>query len=194
LYLVTANHVVTGVSDANAVIQVNHLGQWQNLQTIKTLHPRSKDADIAVFSLDESASQSFAVKPMEGASGATFGQTVWFLGYPFGGLGSQFNNGGSIPFIKRGTMSAIDGRNPDAVVLYVDGFNNPGFSGGPIIFWNFSSHTYEIAGVVKGYRTDTAKVRINEQTEADTNLLVNSGILVGYSIKHALEAIDTDRQ
>jgi hypothetical protein len=33
-------------------------------------------------------------------------------------------------------MSAIDARNPEAVVLYIDGFNNPGFSGGPIIYWD----------------------------------------------------------
>ncbi len=56
------------------------------------------------------------------------GQQVWFLGYPYG-LGSHFPNG-EFPFIKRGTMSAIDSTNPHAVVLYVDGFNNPGFSGG----------------------------------------------------------------
>jgi hypothetical protein len=38
-------------------------------------------------------------------------------------------------------MSAIDNSNPDAEVLYIDGFNNPGFSGGPIIFWDFATRT-----------------------------------------------------
>jgi hypothetical protein len=90
-------------------------------------------------------------------------------------------------------MSAIDSTNPDAVVLYIDGFNNPGFSGGPIIFWNFTSHTYEIIGVVKGYRPDTAKMVING-AQVDTNVLVNSGILVGYSIKHAIQAIENDQE
>ncbi len=33
-------------------------------------------------------------------------------------------------------MSAIDATHPDAVVIYIDGFNNPGFSGGPIVFWD----------------------------------------------------------
>ena len=90
-------------------------------------------------------------------------------------------------------MSAIDSSNPDAVVLYIDGFNNPGFSGGPIIFWNFTTRTYEIIGVVKGYRNDTAKVEVNGK-QLDSNILVNSGILIGYSINHALEAIDKSKE
>ncbi len=47
-------------------------------------------------------------------------------------------------------------------------------------------------GVVKGYREDTAKVIINGQ-HVDTNILVNSGILVGYSITHAIQAIEQSK-
>ena len=90
-------------------------------------------------------------------------------------------------------MSAVDGRNANAVVLYIDGFNNSGFSGGPIIFWDFKAHLYRILGVVKGYRNDRAQIVINGQ-QIDTNILVNSGILVGYSIKHAVQAIETDQK
>jgi hypothetical protein len=123
---------------------------------------------------------------------ATLDQQVWFFGYPFEGLGSHMNDGRLIPFMKRGTMSAIVGTNPDAVLLFIDGFNNPGFSGGPIIFWSFSSRKYEIIGVVQGFRTDTAKAVING-VKIDTNILVNSGILVGYSIKHAIQAIEKEQ-
>jgi len=34
----------------------------------------------------------------------------------------------------------IDGTDANAVVLYIDGFNNPGFSGGPIVYWDFGKH------------------------------------------------------
>lgn len=154
----------------------------------------SSEADIAVFETDEKISQPFKVTTMGKTEGVTMGQQVWFLGYPFGGLGSPGDGKGTfIPFMKRGTMSAIDGTNPDAVVLYIDGFNNPGFSGGPIVFWNFTSHTYEIIGVVMGYREDTAKVLVNG-VHQDTKLLVNSGILIGYSIQHAIQAIDKEKR
>jgi hypothetical protein len=45
----------------------------------------------------------------------------------------------SIPFMKRGSMSAVDASNPNAVVYYIDGFNDPGFSGGPVIYWEFAT-------------------------------------------------------
>src|ERR1022692_1371919 len=118
------------------------------------------------------------------------GQQVWFLGYPFGdtALTTRMENQ-ILPFIKRGTISAINGSKPDAIILYIDGFNNPGFSGGPIVYWAFGSHTYRILGVVQGYKVENAKMMVNGQP-ADTQVLVNSGILIGYSIAHAIQAID----
>jgi hypothetical protein len=85
-------------------------------------------------------------------------------------------------------VSAIDFTEPNAVVIYIDGFNNPGFSGGPIVFWDIPKRAYEILGVVHGYRPDTAQAVVNGQ-RVDTNVLVNSGILVGYRIEHAMNAI-----
>ena len=104
----------------------------------------------------------------------------------------MFADHNTLPFLKKGIMSAIDSQNPDAIVVYIDGFNNPGFSGGPVIFWDFKLQRYEILSVVQGYRNDTAKVEINNQS-VDTPYLVNSGILVSYSMKNALDAIDQDK-
>ena len=94
----------------------------------------------------------------------------------------------SFPFIKKGILSAIDASNPDAIVLYVDGFNNHGFSGGPIVYYDFGLHQYFIAGVVRGFRQDPAQTMVNGKV-VDSEVLVNSGILVGYSIANAIEAI-----
>jgi hypothetical protein len=186
LYIVTARHVVAELPESKAIIQVQRSNKWFEIRTVKTLFPASKDVDIAVFETDEKVPQPFQIE--SGGEGVvTMGQQIWFIGYPYG-LGSRFKNEHEAPFIKRGTMSAIDASNPDAVVLYIDGFNNPGFSGGPIVYWDFSKHAYRILGVVQGYREDTAKVLINGQ-HVDTKLLVNSGILVGYSIDHAIQAI-----
>jgi hypothetical protein len=186
LYLVTAKHVVVGLPETQATVQVRRSGQWTDVHTARTLFPPSRDVDIAVFETEEKASQPFGVTTT-GIGGVTMGQQVWFLGYPWG-LGSRWSSG-EAPFIKRGTMSAIDATKADAVVLYIDGFNNPGFSGGPILYWDFSRHAYAILGVVQGYREDTAKVLLNGE-HVDTQLLVNSGILVGYSIEHAIQAIE----
>jgi S1-C subfamily serine protease len=188
IYLVTARHVVAGLPTASATIQVWQTDKWTDYKTVRTLFPPSSQVDIAVLETAEKASQPFEVTGDDTAGGVTMGQQVWFLGYPYG-IGTHFTGGKLLPFIKRGTMSAIDPSNPDAVVLYVDAFNNPGFSGGPILYWSFSDHKYKLLGVVMGYKTDTAKVLVNG-TQMDTNILVNSGILVGYSIKHVTQAIE----
>jgi hypothetical protein len=193
IYVVTARHLVVGLPDTNATIQVWEQGQWRDYHTLRTIFPSSADVDIAVFQTEETVSQPYTIKPeSDETGGTTFGQQVWFLGFPWQ-LGTDWN-GGKLPFLKRGTMSAVDGTNPNAVVYYIDGFNNPGFSGGPIVYWSFSKHVYGILAVVKGYKEDTAKVLINGE-HVDTKLLVNSGILIGYSITHAMKAIeDSEKQ
>jgi hypothetical protein len=201
MFLVTARHVIAGLPAQGAVIQILQENQWKDYHTVRTLFPTSKDVDIAVFETNEKVPTPYGVSMAGEAGGVTLGQQVWFLGYPFGiashfgpGGVAPFSKGGALPFIKRGTMSAIDGTNPDAVVIYIDGFNNPGFSGGPILYWSFSKQSYEILGVVQGYKEDSAKVLVNGQ-HVDTQVLVNTGILVGYSIGHALEAIkDNEKQ
>ncbi len=191
IYLVTARHVVAALPDENATIQIWRADKWDDVAIKSVLHPPSSKADIAVLvPEDESPWQAkFEIQPQDkGPGGVTFGQQLWFLGYPFGGLGTYIGNT-LIPFMKRGTMSALDTRDPNAIVLFIDGFNNPGFSGGPIVYWNFTARRYEIFGVVVAYEEDHAKKIINGQ-QVDSDVLVNSGILLGYSIKHALQAID----
>jgi len=186
LYLVTAKHVVSGLPESNATIQVRRGDRWDDVHTVKTLFPPSSNVDIVVFETNERVKQPFEVAIIGDTGGPAFGQQVWFLGYPWG-IHTRASNR-ELPFIKRGTMSAIDATDTNAMVLYIDGFNNPGFSGGPILYWDFGKHGYRLMGVVQGYRNDTAKVLVNGQ-QVDTNLLVNSGILVGYSIEHAIQAI-----
>jgi len=192
IYIVTARHVVTGLPANNAKIQVRQAGEWKEYQTVRTLFPTSKDVDIAILETNEKIAQPFLVRPAGDDDGVVLGQQVFFLGYPYG-IGSKFSksnvNFADVPFIKRGAASAIDAIDPNKVILYIDGFNNPGFSGGPIIFWNFKDHQCRILGVVQGFRNDTAKVLVNGE-QVDSPILVNSGILIGYSIKHALQAME----
>jgi hypothetical protein len=191
VYLVTARHVVVGVSASNATIQIFRSGNWVDLHPVKTLYPPTSDAEIAVFETDEKVTQPYTVTLPAGGDGPTLGQQVWFLGYPRTGtkilLGSHFSNG-DYPFTKRGLMPAIDATNINATVLYVDGFNNPGFSGGPILYWSFNAHQYKILGVIQGYEPDSAKVN---GKQVDTPVLVNSGIAVGYEISPGLHAIQS---
>jgi S1-C subfamily serine protease len=118
LYLVTARHVIAGVPDTDAVIQIRRGDHWEDYHTVKTIYPSSKDVDIAVFETREKAAQPFQISPLADTGGVTLGQLLWFIGYPFGMSRNISMNGQAttFPFMKRGTMSAIDGSNPDAIV------------------------------------------------------------------------------
>lgn len=192
-YLVTARHMVEGLPTTKTTIDFFQKDGWKTLPTVKMLFPKSDEVDIAVLRLAEPVDKQFGVVS-DGGNGVVLGQPLWFLGYPYQ-LGNQsaFDSTWTwgTPFVKRGTMSAIDAHDPNAIVIYIDGFNNPGFSGGPIVYWDFSQHKYKILGVVKGFKEDSAKVLISGQ-HMDTQLLVNSGILVAYSIAHADEVIEAD--
>ncbi len=197
LYLVTAKHVVAGIENEQSRIQISRAGRWLDYHIVKTIFPPSGDADIAVLKTNKKLTKPFEIGLSDRAP--AFGQQVWFLGYPWGihtvGIRvfetHKIEVNAELLFIKRGTMSASDATHLDAVILYIDGFNNPGFSGGPILYWDFNERAYKIAGVVMGYRQDTAKLIVNGQ-HVDTQLLVNSGILIAYQIKPAIEAIEKD--
>jgi S1-C subfamily serine protease len=192
IYLVTAKHVVAGLPVRDAVIQIREAGTWKDYQTVRTIFPSSDAVDIAVFETNEKAKQSFRIVTWSSNDNIALGDRVWFFGYPWG-IESHFVGGKIAPFVKCGTLSAIDLADSQSIVLYVDGFNNPGFSGGPIVEWDQSKRVYRIMGVVKGYREDSAKIVVNGQ-HVDTNLMVNSGILVGYSIEHAMKAIEESQK
>lgn len=85
-------------------------------------------------------------------------------------------------------MSAIDFSNKDAIVLYVDGHNNPGFSGGPIVFWDKKIKKFKIGGVIKGYRHEKSKI-VDNDLDTGLQTYTNTGIIIGFSIKHAVDAI-----
>jgi hypothetical protein len=106
VFLVTARHVAAGLPASKATIQVWQQYLWKDYQTVRTIFPSSGEVDIAVFETGETVSQPYKVTT-GGSGGLTFGQQVWFLGYPLEGLGSRFKNA-TYPFIKRGTISAID--------------------------------------------------------------------------------------
>jgi len=191
LFLITARHMVSGLPITGGNIQIGRNGAWLNYPITKVLFPEAPDVDIAVLETNEKVEKPYGITIASGEEGPTFGEVVWFLGYPYD-LHTHLANG-ELPFIKRGTMSAIDATNPKAVVIYIDGFNNPGFSGGPVVYFDLKAHAYRLIAVVQGFREDHASVLVNGQ-HVPTPVLVNSGILIAYNLRHAVEAITAEEQ
>ena len=84
-------------------------------------------------------------------------------------------------------MSAILVKN-NYEVLYLDGHNNPGFSGGPVVYKSPNNNRFQICGVVSGYR-------IQEQpgfaSGSPLNIYFreNTGIIISHGINSAIDII-----
>lgn len=196
-YLITARHLLEGFGSEGEV-DLWMEERWSRLRA-RAIYPAKETVDIAALDPGRTVTVTFPLEPTSG--GLTLGQQVYFLGYPYG-LGTPGSSGpaprgfGEIPFLKSGIVSALDDRDPDASLLYVDGHNNPGFSGGPIVFWHSESRRFRVAGVVRGYRNEALPVikrkeLENPRAKAHNDLYTrgNSGIVIGYDIRHIVEAI-----
>ncbi len=121
-----------------------------------------------------------------GASSFFLSQQIFFLGFPFGlnMEGGQVNNGYPIPFVKTGIVASFSPVSGGSQVIYCDGHNNPGFSGGPIVTVSAKNEVTAIA-VVSAYRYNEDPVLLNG---VDTGLTyrANTGLVIGYGINEAL--------
>ncbi|HZF13441.1 MAG TPA: serine protease [Thermoanaerobaculia bacterium] len=195
-YLITARHNLKDFGTEGSIDL--WIGNRWTRNTARAIYPSNETVDIAALDLGRPVTVTFPLEPT--GAGLTLGQQVYFLGYPFGlstfGSVPAPPNFGEIPFLKSGIISALDTTNPEANILYLDGQNNPGFSGGPIVFWHAESGLFRVAGVISGYRNEALPVLKRKdlldpraQAYEDLYTRANSGIVVGYDIRHILDAI-----
>jgi len=196
-YLITARHNLAK-PEANVDIKLFLDGAWRSFKA-RTVYPGNDSVDIVALDVGQKVTADY---PLELTSqDIMIGQQVFFIGYPWG-LGSRGGLPGGIaeiPFVKSGVLSAIDSRQADSVIFYVDGDNNPGFSGGPVVYRHSKSGAYRVAAVVRGYQNEAFPVLKekdlkNPDAKAYEDLYArgNSGIVVAYSIKHIVDAIQKD--
>jgi hypothetical protein len=144
--------------------------------------PQMKPAtDVAVFALSTAITPELDLHPT--SEGAVFSQDAYFLGFPYG-LGLESANL-TYPFVKKAIFSGQKTEPDGAHVWFLDGINNPGFSGGPVVFKQGGSDSWHVAAVVSGYRAEHVGVHGGEGA-----VPVNTGIIVAHDIAAAVEAID----
>jgi len=209
-YWITAKHVLTGakhppygsVTAKSVPLKLLNPGgeglQW--IPVIFSVIDPGPDIDIAVLA----APQPLLTKPLPSvttdSTGLLLGGDCEFLGFPYGGgWRAHFDNGHSfwMPFVKHCNVSALGVE--DKTIFILDGINNEGFSGGPVIVKTGSDQ--KIVAVVSGYVTEPAEVIFSssanrppkETTEPGSRpkgtVSVNSGFIVAYGINYATEAI-----
>ena len=189
-YLITARHVVSTLKDGGIVqlLKPDTL-TWTDYKIQYIL--RCEPADIVVLVPVAALVPDLKKLPvLLGPEGLVLGGEVYFLGFPFGfDVQAAVEKTGKylVPFVKHAVVSAIVGE-AGAEVLYLDGYNNPGFSGGPVIMFDQRANKTRIVGVISAYRNEPRPVRLGSET---TPMVVdsNAGIIIAYSIEAAIKAI-----
>lgn len=181
-YLITAKHLVSTFRP-NEQIFVSSNFNYIPLQARLVGHCVG-DIDISVFSIN--CRLTPPKLPMEVSNEIVYGQDVFFLGFPYD-LESRHRlgeEGYPLPFVKKATVACFDGP-----VYYLDGHNNIGFSGGPVVFKPDGSKEFRVVGVISGYKSVDAPIYDEKQEETRFTYEYNIGIIRSYAIKPAIEII-----
>ena len=206
-YLCTAKHCVPAAgSDNFQHVEIFHEKRWKRLN-VKLVGFGSAGTDICVLAPEEKFSPSLPLIPT--ADGIVYSQDVYFLGFPYGlRFEVGINNGFPLPLVKRGIVSAIlneENGSDKQLILLLDGHNNIGFSGGPVVFRNdnnpksdlqvaavISGYGQEYAPVFAGREKDVISIEIGNGGRRQMRVPINTGIIISYSISHALDAINNN--
>ncbi|HZY82863.1 MAG TPA: serine protease [Cyclobacteriaceae bacterium] len=188
-FIVTAKHLFpkTITHKSEVQFEVSKHGKWVSLTATYLVHTID-EIDIAVLRLKtkELKESTFEI----GSNGFYLSQECFFLGFPYGmkmeDKAAIFNDGFPAPFVKRGIVSSYTPGPTDVMVIYVDGLNNPGFSGGPLVV-RIGTDRMQFIGVVSSYLNEKKKVK-TPIGEFDTEH--NTGIVVTYASDHVLQIIE----
>lgn len=188
-YYVTARHLFGAkVNKEQVVIDIQNNLKTKRIEGILLLHD-NPEIDIAVIKPTNKETYKDAIS-LETIK-VSLGDRGFFLGFPMGihsiDLGG-INNGFPIPLVKSAGLSGVQSINGVYRIL-LDGHNNPGFSGGPILFKNrfaLSDTKYYLTGVITAYINQTDSI---ETPAGKIGYNGNSGIIVAFGAKHIFEII-----
>lgn len=211
-YIVTAKHVVQQLrQDDSLLIYLNDSWVPVNVKVFPCADP----IDIAVLAPSAQVTYAYSMLPMDAKAGFQFAQDAYFLGFPFGLPLSVFENSpGGLPFplAKKAIFAGVRATK-DGTMFLLDGHNNKGFSGGPVVFKSTldSGSTFRVAGVVAAYKPEPERVLqlipVPPSESVPPEKLIemegkhykgepamyatsgNSGIILAWSIQHAIDVI-----
>ena len=156
-------------------------------------YPVDPEVDIAVMRCKDRRRISQAYPNPNASEGLIFGQDVFFLGFPYNFdklLQSFPDSKRPVPFIKKACFSG--GVKDGHACMVFDGHNNPGFSGGPVCYrpTDAPDGMMSVAAVISGYRPEKQDVLDQDGRPTGSYVEPNSGIVVAYDIKEAVQVAE----
>ena len=191
-YIITAKHLVQ--KSINPLYVLWQKG-WQLLHVGLVGHCEG-ETDISVLYANHNLPKM--LRPDGGSlvieTDLKLAEEVRFYGFPHG-LSTPLSNGFPVALVKRGIVSGFFGTplGSGTESLYIDGHNNPGFSGGPVVA--IRNGEYKVAAVIASYRHNFQRVYGTDSSgKIDGSKVVgylpeNTGITLAHNIKPALDII-----
>ena len=193
LIMVTARHVFPTLLNSKSKVRlfVKEDNKW-NYMDGTLYHHNNPKVDISIIRVFEGEKTTIKNDFILSIENLIYGDEGFILGFPYNLSTDILDREFPLPLIKKVTNSGtiID---EGIQMIFLDGHNNPGFSGGPIVFKNHSKnkgHRWQIVGVISAYVsqhneliTPVGKMKYHE----------NSGIVIGYSSDYIKSIIEKTR-
>lgn len=195
-FLVTARHIFkTGqwpLPEEGAIWLLIEGGKYTPYE-MDIRYPADSEVDIAVMKPKNHQHISEEYSNRNTSEGLVFGQDMFFLGFPheYDKLSGSFPDGKRpVPFVKRACFSgeSNDGHN----CMVFDGYNNLGFSGGPVCYKSIDAPDgmMSVAAVISGYRLEKQLVFDENGRPTGSYVESNTGIIFAYDIKEAVQVAE----
>jgi S1-C subfamily serine protease len=185
-YIVTAAHVVAGIAKSDH-IEIQHDSDWDTI-AVQTVGVTAAPADVAVLAPPKILSPLHPLGVY--GYGYSLSQDVYFLGFPYefqmDDFQQELNRGFPLPLVKKGIISALASRHTGQNIILIDGHNNPGFSGGPVVY--SSPGGLNVCAVISGYKSRAEPVLLAGQS-TPLSWQYNTGIIVATEISAATKLI-----
>jgi hypothetical protein len=192
-FLITARHLFSKTTLPNAPVNIEILRNdgWIKFNPVLLIHDNPK-IDIAVLDLKSNSQKDnlFDIRSLE----YYLSQDCYFIGFPFGlkmdDKEGSINNGFPIPFVKKGIISSFISDSDKMTQIFLDGHNNPGFSGGPVVVTKLGAkndHRMKVIGVVSAYLNED---KVFKTPIGDFSSQENTGIVLSFASNHIFEIID----
>lgn len=191
-YLITAKHIFPDSLKFKTPVEIEIFKNdgWIKFTPTLLFHS-NPNVDVAVLDL-KSNDQKMNLFDL-GGKNYYLSQDCYFLGFPFGlkmdDKGGNFNKGFPVPFVKKAIISSFVTDTTQLAQIFLDGHNNPGFSGGPVVISNSvgeNQHVLRIIGVVSAYLNEEKLIKT---PFGDLKNNENSGIIVSYSFDYVVEIL-----
>lgn len=197
-YLITASHVIKGMHK-KSTLNILHNNRWHPIEvTVVGMGDcNNPETDVAVLATTFRLAGHNQINPS--IINLMWGQQVYFCGFPYGLYTKMdITQGRPVPMIKGAIFSGVhtkSGTQPEIArgLLVLDGHNNRGFSGGPVIFrpGGNQNENFKVLGVVSSYCLDNAAVTCQGKPTGLTSL-ENTGIILCPSITQAIDMIEAN--